>query len=57
MVSLLQQQGSAATGMELERLKRDYGKSMQMLEHWRKTYDNLHQFCVDELLDGDQTLN
>lgn len=53
--SLLQQQGSAATGMELERLKYDREKSVQMLQHWRKMYDNLHQFCVNELLDGDQT--
>ncbi|XP_038898957.1 protein ROOT INITIATION DEFECTIVE 3 [Benincasa hispida] len=56
-ITELQQQGSAANGMELERLKYDCGKSMQMLQHWRKMYDNLHQFCVNELLDGDQTKN
>ncbi|XP_022150989.1 protein ROOT INITIATION DEFECTIVE 3-like [Momordica charantia] len=30
------QQGSAATGVELERLKRDYGKSMKMLSTGEK---------------------
>ncbi|XP_023536630.1 protein ROOT INITIATION DEFECTIVE 3-like isoform X3 [Cucurbita pepo subsp. pepo] len=54
-ITELQQQGSAATGMELERLQRDYGKSMQMLQQWRKMYANLHQFYVNELLDGNQT--
>lgn len=51
----LQQQGSsAAAGMEVERLKLEYRRSMQMVQQWQKMYENLHQFCVDELLDGDQ---
>lgn len=51
----LQQQGSsAAAGMEVERLKLECRRSMQMVQQWQKMYENLHQFCVDELLDGDQ---
>lgn len=51
----LQQQGSsAASEMEMERVKLDCRRSMQMVQQWKKMYDNLHQFCVNELLDGDQ---
>ncbi|PSR99780.1 Protein ROOT INITIATION DEFECTIVE like [Actinidia chinensis var. chinensis] len=51
----LQQQGSsAAAGMEMDRLKLDYKKSSQMVQQWKKMYENLHEFCVNELLDGDQ---
>ncbi|KAJ6954941.1 hypothetical protein NC652_006398 [Populus alba x Populus x berolinensis] len=48
------QQGSAAAAeMEVEKLKLDCTQSMQMLQRWKKMYDNLHEFCEDELLDGD----
>ncbi|KAI8549932.1 hypothetical protein RHMOL_Rhmol06G0063600 [Rhododendron molle] len=51
----LQQQGSsAAAGMEVELLKLEYRRSMQTVQQWQKMYENLHQFCLDELLDGDQ---
>ncbi|XP_059636428.1 protein ROOT INITIATION DEFECTIVE 3 [Cornus florida] len=51
----LQQQGSAAaTGMEMETLKLDCRRYMQMIQQWKKMYENLHQFCVNELLDGNQ---
>ncbi|KAL6985076.1 hypothetical protein U1Q18_018454 [Sarracenia purpurea var. burkii] len=51
----LQQQGSsAAVGMEMERLKLDCKRSMQMVQQWKNMYENLHQFCVNEILDGDQ---
>ncbi|KAL7245223.1 hypothetical protein ACSBR2_000527 [Camellia fascicularis] len=51
----LQQHGSsAAAGMEMERLKHDCKRSMQMAERWKTMYENVHQFCVNELLDGDQ---
>ncbi|XP_071721734.1 protein ROOT INITIATION DEFECTIVE 3-like [Rutidosis leptorrhynchoides] len=51
----LQQQGSAAsTEMEVERLKQECNRHMQMNQQWKKMYDNLHQFCVNELVDGDQ---
>ncbi|GKV10243.1 hypothetical protein SLEP1_g21636 [Rubroshorea leprosula] len=50
----LQQQGSAAAEIDVERLKLDCKRSMQMLQQWKKMYDNLHEFCVDELLDGHQ---
>ena len=50
-----QHQGSAATTeMEVERLKLDCKKSMQMVSQWKKMYENLHQFCVNELLDADK---
>lgn len=49
-----QQQGSASAEMEIERLKHDYERSIQTVQQWKKMYDNLHQFCVNELLDGDQ---
>lgn len=49
-----QQQGSAASEMEAERLKLNCKRSMQMVQQWKKMYENLHQFCVNELLEGDQ---
>lgn len=51
---LQRQSSSYATEMELERLKVDSKRSMQMVEKWKQMYENLHQFCVDELLDIDQ---
>lgn len=51
----LQNQGSAAASeMEIEKLKRDCQKSMQMVNQWKKMYENLHQFCVKELLDENE---
>ncbi|KAG6784504.1 hypothetical protein POTOM_010200 [Populus tomentosa] len=48
------QQGSAAAAeMGVEKLKLDCTQSMQMLQRWKKMYDNFHEFCEDELLDGD----
>ncbi|XP_015572519.2 protein ROOT INITIATION DEFECTIVE 3 isoform X1 [Ricinus communis] len=53
----LQQQGSAAAAeMEVERLKLDCAQYMQMLQKWKKMYDNLHQLCVNELLEGDNVI-
>ncbi|XP_044512249.1 protein ROOT INITIATION DEFECTIVE 3 [Mangifera indica] len=50
-----QRQGSsAAAEMEVERLKHECGRSMQMVQQWKKMYDNLHEFCINELLDVDQ---
>ncbi|KDP41720.1 hypothetical protein JCGZ_16127 [Jatropha curcas] len=50
----LQQQGSAAAAeMEVERLKRDNIQCVQMLQKWKKMYDNLHELCVNEILEGD----
>lgn len=50
-----QQRGSsAATEMEVERLKHEYNRTLQMVQQWKKMYENLHEFCVNELLDGDQ---
>lgn len=53
-IKQLQQQGGASAEMEVEKLKVDFKRSTQMLQQWKKMYDNLHEFCVDELLDEDQ---
>ncbi|XP_009595523.1 protein ROOT INITIATION DEFECTIVE 3 [Nicotiana tomentosiformis] len=54
----LQRQGSsAAAQMEIEKLKLDRGRSIQMIQQWEKKYQNLHQFCVTELLDGEPAGN
>ncbi|XP_027351601.1 protein ROOT INITIATION DEFECTIVE 3 [Abrus precatorius] len=51
----LQHQGSvAASEMEMEKLKHDCQRSMQLVNQWKKMHENLHQFCVKELLDGNQ---
>ncbi|KAG4925955.1 hypothetical protein GLYMA_18G275100v4 [Glycine max] len=51
----LQHQGSAAASeMEMEKLKHDYQKSVQMANQLKKMNEKLHQFCVKELLDGSQ---
>ncbi|GMG98710.1 hypothetical protein Nepgr_000550 [Nepenthes gracilis] len=47
----IQRQGSyAAAEMETERLKQDLKKAAQMLQQLRKSYDGLHEFCVNELM-------
>ena len=47
-----QQQGSAATEIEMERLKLDYKKSIQMNDQWQKNYENLLQVVMEEELNG-----
>ncbi|KAI3947722.1 hypothetical protein MKX01_034387 [Papaver californicum] len=48
----LQQEGSpAASQLELDRLRVECKRSLQMAEQWKKMHDDLHQFCVDELVD------
>ncbi|KAI4339839.1 hypothetical protein MLD38_024736 [Melastoma candidum] len=47
----LQRQGSAATEIESERLKSDQKTSMQMVNKWKQMFDDIHQFCIDEILD------
>ncbi|KAL6552685.1 hypothetical protein OROHE_008049 [Orobanche hederae] len=52
----LQQQGSSASAeVDVEKLKREQQISVQMIHQWKKMYENLHQFCVTELLDGNHT--
>ncbi|KAK3028305.1 hypothetical protein RJ639_037482 [Escallonia herrerae] len=51
---LEQKASSGADEMEMERLKFDCRRSMQLVQQWKKMYENLNQFCVNELLDGDQ---
>lgn len=51
----IKQQGSAAASeMEVEQLKLDCKRTMQMVQQWKKMYEDLHQFCVDELVDENQ---
>ncbi|KAH9606021.1 hypothetical protein KSS87_021038 [Heliosperma pusillum] len=51
-IKQFQQQGSAtAAEMEIERLKQECKRSTQMVHKWKKMYDDLHQFCVNELVD------
>lgn len=51
----IQQKGSTtAAEMEVERLKLDCKKAMQMVLQWKTMYDNLHQFCVNEIVDDIQ---
>lgn len=53
-ISNFQQQGSASAEMEIERLKLDNKRCIQMVQQWKKMYENLHQFCVNEIVDGDK---
>lgn len=48
----LQQQGSAATEIEMERLKLKYKKSLQMNDQWQKNYENLLQVVMEEEQNG-----
>ncbi|KAL1217270.1 Protein ROOT INITIATION DEFECTIVE 3 [Cardamine amara subsp. amara] len=47
-VKELQQQGSAATEIEMERLKLEYKKSLQMNDQWQKNYEDLLQVVMEE---------
>ncbi|CAM8977924.1 unnamed protein product [Rhodiola kirilowii] len=51
---LQRQSSSVAASMELEIMKRDYDRSQQMIQQYKKLYENLHQFVVDEILAEDQ---
>ncbi|CAE6075581.1 unnamed protein product [Arabidopsis arenosa] len=44
----LQQQGSAATEIEMERLKLEYKRSLQLNDQWQKNYENLLQVVMEE---------
>ncbi|PKI48028.1 protein ROOT INITIATION DEFECTIVE 3 [Punica granatum] len=51
----LEQQGSStAKEAELERLKLDCEKSMQYNLKWKQMFENLHEFCVNEIVDTDR---
>eukprot|EP01018_Ginkgo_biloba_P023758 Gb_10613 [translate_table: standard] len=51
----LQQQGSsAAIQMELERLRSEYRRSLHMIQQWQQVYQDLHYFCVNELMGGNK---
>ncbi|XP_077213799.1 transducin/WD40 repeat-like superfamily protein [Tasmannia lanceolata] len=54
----LQQQGSsAAAEMELERVRLDCKRSLQMVQQWKKMYQDLLHHCVSELSDGNSNEN
>lgn len=54
----LQQKGSSTSSeIELERLRLDCKRSLQMLQQWKKMYEDLLHVSVNELLDEDQTRN
>ncbi|KAL2938262.1 Protein ROOT INITIATION DEFECTIVE 3 [Bienertia sinuspersici] len=51
----IQQKGSTtAAEMEVERLKLECKRAMQMVEQWKKMYGSLHQFCVNEIVDDSE---
>jgi len=51
MFFVVQQQGSAAAlEMEAEQLKLDCGRALRMVQQWKKMYEDLHQFCLEELV-------
>ncbi|KAL2504244.1 protein ROOT INITIATION DEFECTIVE 3 [Abeliophyllum distichum] len=53
LIKELQKQGSsAAAELDVERLKVEQQSSVQTIQQWKTIYENLHQFCVSELLDG-----
>ncbi|XP_051124638.1 protein ROOT INITIATION DEFECTIVE 3 [Andrographis paniculata] len=54
----LQQQRSSATPapeVDAELLKSELQRSLEMRQRWQKMFQEMHQFCVNELLDGSQT--
>ncbi|CAI0558657.1 unnamed protein product [Linum tenue] len=51
---LLQQKGSsAAAEMGVAKAKHDLAESRQMVKRLKTTYESLHKFCMDEILEGD----
>ncbi|PIA52352.1 hypothetical protein AQUCO_01000305v1 [Aquilegia coerulea] len=44
----LKQEGSVV-------LKLDHQRSLQMTQEWKKLYEDLYQFCTNEVVDGDET--
>ncbi|KAH6758948.1 hypothetical protein C2S51_019183 [Perilla frutescens var. frutescens] len=52
------QQGStAAAEVDVGRPKNEQLRSLQMIQHWETMYENLHQFCVDEILEENRPNN
>lgn len=50
-VNELQHQGSSTSiQMELERLRSEYSRSLHMIQQWQQVYQDLHYFCVTELM-------
>ncbi|XP_057845764.2 protein ROOT INITIATION DEFECTIVE 3, partial [Cryptomeria japonica] len=51
----LQEQGSStATQMELERLRSEHQRSLNIIKQWQQVYQDLHYFCVNELMGGNK---
>lgn len=54
----LQQQGSSASSeVELERLRLDCKRSLQMVQQWKKMYQDLLHISMNESLTGNQSGN
>ncbi|CAN1273927.1 Protein ROOT INITIATION DEFECTIVE 3, partial [Linum perenne] len=52
---LITQKGSSATAeMEVKKLKHDREQFVEVVEKWKRTYDSLHEFCINELLEEDR---
>ncbi|CAI0558646.1 unnamed protein product [Linum tenue] len=49
-----QNDSSVVAKIEVEKLKHDCAEYKQMLDKWKRRYDALHEFCMDELLAGDR---
>lgn len=57
-IKMLQHQGStAANEMEMERLKQEYKRSMQLIQQLKKRNQNLQEFCASEILEGSHLEN
>lgn len=51
---LQNQSSSTAIEMELQRVKADSKRSLQMLNEWEKRYQDLLKFSLNELLSNSQ---
>ncbi|CAI0558643.1 unnamed protein product [Linum tenue] len=51
---LEQNDSKVVAKIEVEKLKHDCAEYKQMLDKWKRRYDALHEFCMDELLAGDR---
>ncbi|CAI0465165.1 unnamed protein product [Linum tenue] len=53
--AIITQKGSStAAEMGVAKLKHDLAESRQMTKRLKKTHDLLHEFCIDELLEGNR---
>ncbi|CAI0424504.1 unnamed protein product [Linum tenue] len=53
LIELQQKGSSAAAEMGVAKVKHDLAESRQMVKRLKTTYESLHKFCMDEILEGD----